>query len=435
MKKVKLGEILTFQRGYDLPSQYRNEGEYPIISSSGISGTHNDYRCDGSNVITGRYGTIGDVYYYNGKCWPLNTALFISDFKGNYPLYIYYFLKTVLKVDGKDKSTVPGVNRNVLHQMNVSYHENVDIQKSISYILLSLDNKIELNNKINKELEAMAKELYDYWFVQFDFPDRNGKPYKSSGGKMEWNEQLKRNIPKNWCIENITEATSLQYGFPFDTDFFNDKQHGVPIIRIRDILENSIGIYSTEKYIDKKYELFSGDLLIGMDGNFHINHWFLNNCYLNQRVVRLRKKDLSTFVIKFQIEPAIKQKESVGSGSTVSHLNDNDVKSMCILIPSNDYLSEVNLQFDNILHKILKTQFENQTLSQLRDFLLPLLMSGQVTIKDVEGKVENIISFTDKSSKDQRFKLWLSKQKTAARGELDRQTLREIFDAMDEDDK
>ena len=108
----RLGDILELQRGFDLPTSKRIDGEVPIISSSGYSGYHNNHKCEGENVITGRYGTIGEVYYHNGKCWPLNTALFVKDFKGNIPKYIYYLLKNVFnmyRVSGNDKSTVPGI--------------------------------------------------------------------------------------------------------------------------------------------------------------------------------------------------------------------------------------------------------------------------------------------------------------------------------------
>ena len=118
-------------------------------SYSGYSGFHNNYRCEGENVITGRYGTIGEVYYHNGKCWPLNTALFVMDFKGNVPRYIYYLLKNVLnmyRVSGNDKSTVPGIDRKVIHEMLVPFHENICDQQSIGGVLYCNDKKIDIRS-------------------------------------------------------------------------------------------------------------------------------------------------------------------------------------------------------------------------------------------------------------------------------------------------
>lgn len=154
--KTQMIQVLELHRGYDLPEKDRHEGTVPVISSAGYSGSHDQYKCEGENVITGRYGTIGEVFYHEGKCWPLNTALYVSNFKGNYPRYVYYLLKYVLKsaTDGKDKSTVPGVDRNVLHQMNIPFCEEIRAQKEMVRILVDIDKKIETNIKINDNLAA-----------------------------------------------------------------------------------------------------------------------------------------------------------------------------------------------------------------------------------------------------------------------------------------
>lgn len=159
---------------------------------------------------------------------------------------------------------------------------DLEEQRKIANILSAIDDKIQINNQINQELEAMAKTLYDYWFVQFDFPDQNGKPYKSSGGKMVYNPELKREIPEGWGVENLFDIADVQYGYPFSTDYFNSTGEGVPVIRIRDILGNDITNYSTEEEVEDKYKINVGDVLIGMDGNFHMNYWIKENCYLNQ---------------------------------------------------------------------------------------------------------------------------------------------------------
>lgn len=154
--KTRINNILELHRGYDLPERDRRDGSIPIISSSGYSGMHNIAKCNGENVITGRYGTIGEVFYHNGECWPLNTALYVSDFKDNYPMYIYFLLKYVLKVaiDGKDKSTVPGVDRNVLHQMEVPFCKKITDQRRSVSLLETIDKKVAINNTLNDNLAA-----------------------------------------------------------------------------------------------------------------------------------------------------------------------------------------------------------------------------------------------------------------------------------------
>ena len=253
------------------------------------------------------------------------------------------------------------------------------VQHTIGRLLADLDRKIEHNRQINDNLEAMAKQLYDYWFVQFDFPNEEGKPYKSSGGAMVWNEKLKREIPKGWNVANVFDELSVQYGFPFSTELFTKEPTSIPVVRIRDILENSVSAYSEEE-VDEKYKLEKQDLLLGMDGNFHINYWNDNVSYLNQRSVRLRAKSKSTVSImqaKYDIAPYIKAKELRVKGSTVGHLSDRDLKELFVLVcPNIDFRNK----FDSILAEIIENRCEMLELTKQRDKLLPLLMNGQASV-------------------------------------------------------
>ena len=256
---------------------------------------------------------------------------------------------------------------------------SIEEQHTIGKLLADLDRKIELNKQINDNLEAMAKQLYDYWFVQFDFPNEEGKPYKSSGGAMVWNEKLKREIPEGWKVANVFDELSVQYGFPFSTELFTEEPTNIPVVRIRDILENSVSAYSEEE-VDEKYKLQKQDLLVGMDGNFHMNYWNDNVSYLNQRSVRLRAKSKSTVSImqaKYDIAPYIKAKELRAKGSTVGHLSDKDLKELFVLVsPNTDFRNK----FDSILAEIIENRCEMIELTKQRDELLPLLMNGQASV-------------------------------------------------------
>ena len=255
-------------------------------------------------------------------------------------------------------------------------------QEKIGNIFSSIDRKILLNRAINQNLEALAKQLYDYWFVQFDFPDEKGKPYKSSGGKMVWNERLKRIIPADWEVKPLFEAAHIQYGFPFATELFTEDITNVPIVRIRDIIEGTISAYSFEK-IDEKYRLSEGDVLVGMDGNFHINYWHNNIAYLNQRCVRIRphtQSSISSAQILYSITPHIKAKEQNAKGSTVGHLSDKDIKGLFILSPKATCKFNPKETMDCILHRIISNKQQLILLTKQRDELLPLLMNGQVSV-------------------------------------------------------
>ena len=304
----------------------------------------------------------------------------------DYLLYYLIFRKNYLLTISRVGGTRNALTKDAVEAVQIRLDDN---SKKIASVLSALDDKIELNSKINAELEAMAKTLYDYWFVQFDFPNAEGKPYKSSGGEMVYDEVLKREIPKGWEVKSLFDTCDVQYGFPFSTSHFNEEKVGKPVIRIRDILENSISTYSSQDNIEEKYKLFAGDLLVGMDGNFHLNFWSKTDCYLNQRVVRIRKMIgfLPNFVTLYQIEPFIKLREKSVSRTTVGHLSDKDLKSIKMLVPTKA-LSENLKVFDDLLSKTVSSKKQNQELAYLRDWLLPMLMNGQVRVVGAHEEVE-----------------------------------------------
>ncbi len=280
------------------------------------------------------------------------------------------------------------LNEEIFSYLNL-YLPDYETQKNIGDTLLLINSKIKINNQVSAELKNMAKTIYTYWFVQFDFPNSKGKPYKTSGGKLVWNETIKREIPVDWEVKPLFDAMSVQYGFPFDTSYFTDDVTAKPLVRIRDILENTVSAYTNEN-VDDKYQLKSKDLLIGMDGNFHLNFWDRDGAYLNQRSVRIRSyndSEISNFQAYFELSPYIKAKEKNISRTTVGHLSDKDLKRLFLVSPIKTSNFNPKETFDNILSKIVWNRIENQRLSELRDWLLPMLMNGQIKIGEVKEEL------------------------------------------------
>ena len=319
----------------------------------------------------------------NKVCSTEYLPLVVNESKVDYQ-YCYYLLisdKITNYLCGQNTNTSGShkrINPDNFLDINIILPELAE-QKRIGKLLSDIDHKIELNRAINQNLEAMAKQLYDYWFVQFDFPDENGKPYKSSGGKMIWNEKLKREIPENWKVKSIFEELDVQYGYPFSTELFTETETSIPVVRIRDIVANTVSAYTTEN-TDSKYLLNKGDLVIGMDGNFHINYWSDDISYLNQRSVRLRAlndSNVSIIQARLDIEPYIKAKEARAKGSTVGHLSDKDMKELYVMVPSK---YGARNEFDALLYQIILNRNEIISLTKQRNHLLPLLMNGQVSV-------------------------------------------------------
>lgn len=249
------------------------------------------------------------------------------------------------------------------------YIPEISIQKKIGNILSTLDKRIENLRAQNRVLEQTAKTIYDYTFLQ------------CAGHQTTYNKTLNRNIPTNWEVKNIFDVFDIKYGFPFSTELFTEEITDKPVVRIRDILEHTTSAYTTE-IVDEKYRLQEGDLVIGMDGNFHMNLWTDNISYLNQRCVRIRMNDnnVTSAQAKFALAPYIKAKEMTAKGSTVGHLSDKDLKGMFILVPDSKTLKNFNAQVLPIFQKQLVNTKQIEALTTQRNTLLPLLMTGQVEV-------------------------------------------------------
>lgn len=276
-------------------------------------------------------------------------------------------------------STMASLNTDILKNIKNILPE-LSVQNSIETVLSSLESKVDVNSQICSELETMAKALYDYWFVQFDFPDENGRPYRTSGGAMEWNDQLKREIPKGWGVKSIIDEFDVCCGYPFDTTKFTEDEDGIPIIRIRDILENTISAKTLE-IVDEKYKVNRGDLIVGMDGNFHMNFWSGHSALLNQRCFKISSLGYSVLIAYFSAKPYIKAREKNVTRTTVGHLSADDVQALSVLVPTEPEKQKFSAIFDDILNKICQTRSENEELTKLRDWLLPMLMNGQARVE------------------------------------------------------
>ncbi|GGM82802.1 hypothetical protein GCM10010967_13130 [Dyadobacter beijingensis] len=403
----RLGDIVNFKRGYDLPSHLRKHGSVPIISSGGISGYHSEYKASGEGVVTGRYGTLGEVYYVNGKYWPHNTALYATTFYDNSPKYVYYLMKCLGNLQTSDKSTVPGINRNDLHEIIVPYLFQED-QLRIATTLSLLDNKIELNNRINAELEQMAKTLYDYWFVQFDFPNEDGKPYKSSGGKMVYDEVLKREIPEGWDVKPLSEI-NLELTRGISPKYTEDT--GLPVINQRCVRNNTVD-FSFCRLHDAKAKpvrklVQVGDILVNSTGVGTLGRvavvkrleHSLTTADSHVTIVRADSSQVEPYYLGISMLNRQAEIEKLGEGSTgQTELNREKLGTLNVLLPKRSLQDQFADIIKTVLNRSSVNEQQNQQLASLRDWLLPMLINGQVTVGDVpnrseedsEGRVETI---------------------------------------------
>ena len=378
----RLGDLINFKRGYDLPENKRRKGQYPVISSAGITGYHDEYMAEGKGVVTGRYGTLGEMYYIDGKYWPHNTALYVTTFKENDPKFIYYLLRCLGRIHTSDKSAVPGVNRNELHEMSVPVIEDRNQQIKIASILSTIDEKIDCNIRTNIEMGSMAKMLYEYWFVQFNFPNSNGTPYKTSGGAMVYNKELKRDIPAGWHegslwdIANFYNGLAMQKHRPIDDKF-------LPVIKIR---EMSDGISeNTEKasaYVPETAIVLDGDVLFSWSATLAVKIWSQGKGALNQHIFKVTSNKFPKTFFYFELLAYLAHFKMMAERrkTTMGHITQDHLKQSRICIPPIELLHKAHDMINPMLEKQLLLEKENQKLVQLREWLLPMLMNGQVAV-------------------------------------------------------
>ena len=356
LTRYKLGEILELQRGYDLPSSQMKKGDILVAGSNGVIGYHNEARSNHPCITVGRSGSVGKVHYYEQATWAHNTALFVKDFKGNDPKYLYYFLKNLHldKMFDKGSSVVPSLDRKVVHSLNVPCHKDIDCQKRIAAILSKIDRKIELNCAINQNLEAMAKQLYDYWFVQFDFPNEEGKPYKSSGGNMVWNEKLKRNIPIGWNNGTLIDIANITMGQSPDGTSYNEIGEGV--LFYQGSTDFGMRFPSVRQYTTAPSRFAKkGDILMSVRAPVGAVNIANNDCCIGRGLSALNSKIGSTthlYYILNDLRIAFDQRNA--AGTTFGSITKEDLYNLPIVIPAKEVISA----FD----KICSPMFDRQML-------------------------------------------------------------------------
>lgn len=284
------------------------------------------------------------------------------------------------------------------------YLPDIGTQEKIASFFYSLDFKISINNRINAELEGMAKTIYDYWFVQFDFPNKKGKPYKASGGKMVWSEELKREIPEGWKVKQLSDfAKTGSGGTPLSTVKAYYENGTIPWINSGEV--NEPFIVKAEKFItgeglsNSSAKLFKkGTILMAMYGATagKVSLMDIEAC-TNQAICAINTNDeFYRIYIKFGLEDLYKYLVNLSSGSARDNLSQDKIRDLKFVIPQMEILQKFHETVNTFMMKILANMKENQKLTELRDWLLPMLMNGQIKIKDAEQESSFAIATEDK---------------------------------------
>lgn len=293
------------------------------------------------------------------------------------PQYLYQILRsndtlTQLQMLAESRSgTFPQITYSELSNIMVSLPSQ-KAQKNIVSILSSLDRKIELNNKINADLEEMAQAIFKNWFVDFE-PFKDGKFVDSELGM----------IPEGWKVGSPYEYVKVVYGAPYKSAKFNDNGEGLPLIRIRDLKDCNPQFYTPEILPQTEY-VNKGDIVAGMDAEFVPHIWKGKMGLLNQRVCKLipQQTSISNLFVLYLMKPELEFVQSYKTGTTVSHLGKADIDKFVVVLPPLEVVEDCSKLLDSILQRIKNISAESRTLSLLRDTLLPRLMSGEMEVPE-----------------------------------------------------
>ena len=381
----QIDTLQIFQKGEKLPSRAKRKVEKGTIIYSTVRPNQKHF---------GYFDTYSDDLVVSTGF----ATLDVIDPRVN-SKYLYYLLtqnsviSQLQSIGENSTSSYPSIRPEDIGNLSFMFPD-INIQNKIADILTSIDKKIQINNRINQELEAMAKTLYDYWFVQFDFPDKNGKPYKSSGGKMVYNPELKREIPEGWGVEKLGELIELERGVTYAKSDIVEKttKDAIGVLRATNITGNVMDlndlVYLAKDKINNKQIIKQNETLIVMSSGSkeHLGKNAINyyeevigfGAFCSKIVPQKYSNYINTFLQSSEFKGYL-LKQSMGTN--INNLTNSDILDCRIILPNNDILDKFENMVEKNIRLISNNYIQNQELTQLRDWLLPMLMNGQVKVE------------------------------------------------------
>ena len=420
-KTVRLGDITEKKRGISYgivqPGTHENSG-VPIVRVADIRNGEIDttkplkvskiieenYKrtrlCGGELLIT-IVGTVGEtaIVPYQMKGWNVARAVAVIPVEEEVGPY---WVK--LALCGSAAREIIQARLNTTVQATLNLRDLADlpipippprIRNEITALLGALDDKIDLDRRTNETLEAMVRALFRDWFVDFG-PTRakmaGQTPYLASEVWELFPDRLDdEGKPEGWNFSSIYDVASVVYGAPFASSLFNTQGEGIPLVRIRDLPSEKPGVWTTENH-PKGFKILPGMIVVGMDGEFRAHLWGGEEAWLNQRVcIFLPNEGISSVFLRETIIPQLKFIEDTEVATTVIHLGKGDINEFTAIVPSRGLMSSFNDAAEVFYEKIVRNKQEARTLVQLRDLLLPKLMSGEIRIRDAEKMVADAL--------------------------------------------
>ncbi|MFZ1406036.1 MAG: restriction endonuclease subunit S [Anaerolineae bacterium] len=402
---IAVGDFAPFAYGKGLPEVTRNSaGAVPVFGSNGIVGHHDTALTAGPTVVIGRKGTVGAVHYSPTPCWPIDTTFFVSGFDEQSVRFRYYALKSLGLEHMNADSAVPGLNRDAAHARMLSVPENEAEQRAIAHILGTLDDKIELNRRMNETLEAMARALFKSWFVHFD-PVRAKVEGRDTGLPREiadlfpdgFEESAVEEVPRGWKIGSILECTDLLSGGTPSTSIAAYWGGNVPWVSAKDVsAAGGLFVMDTERKITDAGVKNSSTKLLPKNTTIVTARGTVGSyCLLgremamNQTNYGLKAKPgVGDFFVFFSLVNLVTLLQQQAYGTIFDTVTTKTFQSAAVVHPNHSLLLHFEQQVTPLMDRIWLNLKQSRTLAALRDTLLPKLLSGEVRVGDAARFVE-----------------------------------------------
>lgn len=384
MKTKNLTQVSNITTGKLDANAEIPDGKFPFFTCAPTPMRINTFSFDDDVVLLAGNNAQGNFHLqrYNGKFDAYQRTYVITAKKGYDIDYIKYSLELSLQhlkrlAQGSQTKFLTMQILDSFHVLDVPYEE----QKALISSVCAIDSKIRLNDRICSELETMAKTLYDYWFVQFNFPDENGKPYRISGGEMVWNEQLKREIPKGWKPGKLCDIANITMGQSPAGESYNDAGDGLIFYQGR----TDFGLrFPTPRVYTTAPTRFAqkGDILLSVRAPVGDLNFAMEDCCIGRGLAALKSK-LGSQMHLFYTLAGFQQifKVMDGNGTTFGSITKDTLFDMSVVIPSDEILKCFEKRVKPVESKIEKCEEEIRELTKLRDWLLPRLMNGQARVE------------------------------------------------------
>jgi type I restriction enzyme S subunit len=373
-KEKRIGDEIELCYGKGLPATKRKMGKIPVFGSNGVVGYHNEFLVKGPGVIIGRKGSVGEVKFSTESFWPIDTTYFLKlKDKGDIRFW-YYFLLTLKLNKMNTHSAVPGLNRDTVLQVKRRIPEFIE-QQEIAKILSNLDLKIEVNQRMNRTLEAIGQAIFERWFVDFEFPNEEGKPYKSSGGEFVYNEKLGREIPKKWKVKTLDEI-SLNFDskrVPLSSREREKVKGNYPYYGAAGILD-----YVDDFIFDGTYVLMGEDGTVVDERGYPFLQFVRGRFWVNNHAHALQGNGIPSELLYLFLKNTNVQ--HIVTGAVQPKINQANMNTLAFAIPDDASINRLQAIITKLRNIVFTNLDQAATLAQIRDLLLPKLMSGKIRV-------------------------------------------------------